>query len=181
LRVPAAAQPARQCGATPLISGSGLIAWSVVPGGRAHQRCNHPAQRWRNLGNTASRPCPSFGPAVDALNICRGPLSRNRAHHKLFGGGLPSRAYTSKHWTCRSGTQHLKAGPFLVFCSTGKVVPLLTSPVCQKPYPVELPRVLLSGTGKDGERQKKMLPKVLTPDHYSLVLCLRLGLTDRSP
>jgi hypothetical protein len=38
---------------------------------------------------------------------------------------------------------------------------LLTSPVSHKSYPAELPLVLLSGTGEDGERQKIQLPTVL--------------------
>jgi hypothetical protein len=37
---------------------------------------------------------------------------------------------------------------------------LLTSPVSQNSYPAELPLVLLSGTGEDGERQKIQLPTV---------------------
>jgi hypothetical protein len=52
-----------------------------------------------------------------------------------------------------------------------------------------LPEALPGGTasslaerhGKRWRTPKNLLPKVLTPDHYSLVLCLRLGLTDRSP
>jgi hypothetical protein len=39
---------------------------------------------------------PNIGPVVDLLNICRGPLSRNRDHHKLLCGGPPSRAYSSQ-------------------------------------------------------------------------------------